>query len=74
MDKANNIPKNVDNVKVIDFIIKTLTDLKKYSGDYLVNTFDIKTYIENLVQFQKFLAVLDAVKNAFSTIKDSDLT
>ena len=73
IDKANNIPKTVENIKVVDFINKTLIDLKKYSGDYLINTFDLKTYIENLVQFQKFLSVLDAVKNAYSTIKDSDL-
>lgn len=60
-----------EQAKVYDYIMNSLTDLQKYVKDYLFQIFDSKTYIENMVQLQKYLTVLDTVSNIFEEIKKS---
>lgn len=60
-----------DQAKVYDYVMNSLTNLQKYVKDYLFQIFDSKTYIENMVQLQKYLTVLDTVSNIFEEIKKS---
>ena len=55
--------------KVYDYITNTITDLQKYIRDYLENIFDSKTYIENMNELQKYMAILDTVNNVFEELK-----
>lgn len=68
IDKVIKVP---DDVKIYDYITTTLQDLMKYIKDYLNQTFDIKTYMENMVEFEKYLSVLDAIKKVFIDIKNT---
>lgn len=60
-----------EQAKVYDYVMNSLTDLQKYVKDYLFQIFDSKTYIENMVQLQKYLTVLDTVSNIFEEVKKS---
>lgn len=77
-EKAKNIStmvaemeKNPEHAKIYDYVINALSDLRKYIQDYLNNVFDSKTYIENLVEFQKYLTIFDTINNIFIDIRDS---
>lgn len=63
--------RSPDQAKVYDYVMNSLTDLQSYIKDYLFQIFDSKTYIENMVQLQKYLTVLNTVSNIFEEIKKS---
>lgn len=69
IDIVSAAEKEPDKAKVYDYIINTLVDLQKYIRDYLDTLFDSKTYIENMTELQKYLAILDTVNNVFEEIK-----
>ena len=63
------IPKTDETIKLIDYVNNTLMDLKTYLNDYVVNTYDSCTYLQNTVNFQKFLTVFDSIRAIFEDIK-----
>lgn len=63
--------KDPQHAKVYDYVVNSLVDLQKYIRDYLSSIFDSKTYIENMTELQKYLAILDTVSNVFKEIKNS---
>lgn len=76
IDKADSlykltqeISKTDDTVKMIDYTLNTLMDLKTYMKDYVIDVFDNRTYLQNSVNFQKFLTIFDAVHSIFKEIK-----
>jgi len=76
IDKADSlykltqeISKTDDTVKMIDYTLNTLMDLKTYLKDYVVDVFDNRTYLQNSVNFQKFLTIFDAIHSIFKEIK-----
>jgi len=76
IDKADSlykltqeINKTDDNVKMIDYVLNTLMDLKTYLKDYVVDVYDNRTYLQNSVNFQKFLTIFDAIHSIFKEIK-----
>ena len=69
IDTISNIEKVPDQAKVYDYIVRNLTDLQRYIRDYLENLFDSKTYIENMTELQKYLAILDTINNVFKEMQ-----
>lgn len=65
VDIISTADKQPDQVKIYDYILNSLIDLQKYIKDYLTNIFDSKTYIENMTELQKYLAILDTVNGVF---------
>lgn len=65
IDIISTADKQPDQVKIYDYILNSLIDLQKYIKDYLTNIFDSKTYIENMTELQKYLAILDTVNGVF---------
>ena len=43
-------------------------DLKGYIEFYITNTYNTKSYIENMVNFQKYLTILNGIR---MTLKDT---
>ena len=66
--KLNDIDPDENNVLVIKRCSTTLYNLKKYISDYLLNLFPIKSYIENDVEFNRFLTILNSVANVINDI------
>lgn len=69
IDTINSTDSNPDTAKVFDYIVARLTDLKSYITDYLKDIFDNRGYLENMTEFQKYLAVFDTIKNTFNEIQ-----
>lgn len=69
INTISNIEKVPDQAKVYDYIVRNLVDLQKYIRDYLENLFDSKTYIENMTELQKYLAILDTINNVFGEMQ-----
>ncbi|MDD3121955.1 MAG: hypothetical protein PHC62_00400 [Candidatus Izemoplasmatales bacterium] len=69
---TQEISKTDETTKVIDYILNTLMDLKTYMSDYVLTMYDNRTYIQNNVNFQKFLAIFDSIHAIFQEIKNQD--
>lgn len=65
IDIISTAEKQPNQVKVYDYILNNLLDLQRYIKDYLTNIYDSKTYIENMTELQKYLAILDTVNGVF---------
>lgn len=69
---TQEITKTDDTVKLIDYVLNTLMDLKTYLGDYVSDVYDNRTYLQNNVNFQKFLAIFDSIHAIFQEIVKMD--
>ena len=74
IDIVGGIEKAPNQAKIYDYIVKNLLDLQKYIRDYLENLFDSKTYIENMTELQKYLAILDTINNVFNELQKKSET
>lgn len=70
LEKINLIDADDDMLDTITRLSMTLYSLKQYIGDYIKNTFAMKSYIENDVAFNRFLAILNSVSNITNEIAD----
>lgn len=62
-DRLSSSPNNKINSKIIKFLVSKLDALKKMVDDYMVDTFETKTYIENTIYYHKCLMQLNLVKD-----------
>ena len=68
LEKINYIDTDDDMIDVLSRMTMTLYSLKNYIGDYVTTTFSSKSYIENDVTFNRFLAILNSVSNITNEI------
>ena len=71
MDKFNSVSLEYDDANSqFKRIVNTLYGLKKMISDYLLNSFDSRSYLENDIMFNRYLAVLNSVKNVSTELKN----
>lgn len=70
LDRLNDI--NIDNIEQISKISTVLRTLKQYILDYLTNSFPNKSYIENDIFFNRFLAILNTVSSALEDLSNAE--
>ena len=64
IDKLNTISGNIDTINPqIKRTMSVLFELKEMIDDYFNNLFDSKTYIENDIMFNRYLSILNSIKN-----------
>ena len=68
-DKVNDLPKDDDLIKVYNFVIDNLSDLKQFVYDYTSSTFDNKTYLENLINYKKYLSTLNIINGILEEVR-----
>lgn len=68
LTRTNKIPKTSHNMSVLEFIINKLMELKDIVQFYLANTFDTKSYVENMVNYQQYLATLNTINRLLKEI------
>lgn len=68
LTRCNKIPKSTHNMKVVEFIVNKLVEFKELVNFYLSNTFDTKTYVENMVNYQQYLATLNTINKLLKEI------
>lgn len=71
LEHIDDLPKEETTIKIYEFISNNINDLKQYIVDYINDTFDNRTYIENLTVFQKYLSVLDTINSLLEEIRDT---
>lgn len=62
LEKLNNITVD-DGSDFINRLSDSLFNLKNYIADYLIYTFAQKSYIENDIMFNRFLAIINSISN-----------
>ena len=72
IEMVDDLPKSEDILKVIEFINKSLQDTKQFIFDYISNTFDSKSYMENMTEFQKYISVLYSIKGVLDELKNKN--
>lgn len=71
IDKLNNIGSELDEVNPqIKRVLALLFNLKQMIDDYLTNIYKTKSYIENDIMFNRYLSVLNSVKNIIKDINN----
>ncbi len=68
-NKVNDLPKDEELVKVYDFVMNNLSDMKQFVYDYSTNMFDNKTYLENLVNYKKYLSTLNTINGILDEVR-----
>ena len=63
LDRINNLEFTEDSLPVMTRITYALYDLKKYISEYIISIFPRKSYIENDIAFNRFLMILNSVKD-----------
>ena len=73
-NKINDIPKEEDLIKVYDFVMNNLSDLKQFVYDYLNNSFNSKPYLQNMVNYKKYLSTLNIINGILEEIRKGSYT
>lgn len=71
IDRIGDIGINTTNVKVVEYISDQLTKLRSMISDYVNNIYASKSYIENAVNYNRFLAVLNGINKMLEELGKS---
>ena len=63
VNKISQVTKTSDASRVLKRVVDTTTKLKKIIEFYITNTYATKSYIENAINFQKYLTILNSIRN-----------
>ena len=66
--RTNKIIKTNENIKVLEFVTNKLIELKDMVKFYMAHTFDTKSFIENTINYQQYLATLNTINKIFKEI------
>ena len=68
VDRVNEIPNNDAFTAAIGFASNQLSDLKQMVADYMNDVYSTKSYMENAMNYNKFLATLNGIKDILEEI------
>ena len=63
LELVNNLVKTNENQDILERVSQSLISVKDYVADYVANTFDSKSYTENLHTYNKFLICMQSISN-----------
>jgi hypothetical protein len=70
LNKVNDINPDEDNLEAIYRVTNGLYELKQNIGDYIKNTFSLKSYIENDIAYNRYLIIVRSITNTMNLIAD----
>lgn len=70
--KINDIDPCDQNIEIISRVSGTVYNLKMYISDYLKNTFASKSYVENDINFNRFLVIINSLRSVLEDIAKID--
>ena len=68
IDRINDIPTNDTYMASINFISNQLADLRQMVTDYMNNVYSTKSYMENSINYNKFLMTLKGINDILDEI------
>lgn len=72
IERLDDISIDKDTIPVIEYISDTLANLKTRLSDYVENVYSIKSYIENSINYNRFLAVLNGIQKILEEINKNN--
>ena len=73
IDRIGNISINNKNSSIINFISRNLADLRTMIVDYLDDVYSTKSYTENSITYNRFIAVLHGINKMLEELgKNND--
>lgn len=72
LNRIDNINISEENIAPVKYISKTLNDLNDILIEYVNNAYSTKSYTENAVNFNRFLAILKGVEKVFNEFNTQD--
>ena len=63
IDRVNDIPNSEQFTAAIGFVSEQLSNLKQMVADYMNDVYSTKSYMENAMNYNRFLATLNGVKD-----------
>ena len=67
-DLVSNITKTNENQEVLERVSQSLISVKDYVADYITDTFDTKSYTENMTIYNKFLICMKSIANILDEV------
>lgn len=68
IDRLNDIPTNDTYMASINFVSNQLADLRQMVTDYMNNAYSTKSYMENSINYNKFLMTLKGINDILEEI------
>ena len=68
VDRVNQIPSDERFTQTISFVSKQLSDLRTMVSDYMNNVYSTKSYMENAMNYNRFLVTLNGINDILEEI------
>lgn len=68
LEKLKKVSHTSQDDHLIDFLVRKLLDIRDISRDYLVKTFDTKSYVENQIQLQRLISIFSMITTLVSNV------
>ena len=68
LERMNKVVKDTINIKIVDFVVNNLLKLKDMVCYYLTETFNTKSYQENMLFYQQCLVVMSSIQKLIPEI------
>ena len=72
IERINNISLNTEHIPVIEYISNKLAQLRTMLCDYMESVYKTKSYTENYVNYNRFLAALNGISKILEEINKND--
>ena len=75
VDRFNEISTEMGNSSLqVNKVIAILFELKSMISFYVLNIYDIKSYVENDIVFNRYLSIFNNIKQVMNTIKNEEFS
>lgn len=61
IDRLGDVNVAEENIGIVEYVSNTLANLKEMLSDYVNDVYKTKSYIENSINYNRFLVVLNAI-------------
>ena len=68
IERINDIPSNENYLSSITFVSEKLSELRTMVADYMNNVYSTKSYMENAINYNRFLSVLKSINDILDEI------
>lgn len=70
LSRVSNLNKTDENISVLDFVNKKLSETKVMLNDYIVKTYQTNSYFENQLNLKHFTLILEYINKILEGIKE----
>ena len=72
VDRIGDAAVTEENIGVIEYVSKNLNNLRTMLSDYVSSIYSTKSYIENSINYNRFLAVLNGINKMLEQISKKE--